>query len=113
MMKQLFKQFRYGEKGFILSELLVNVVAVFSVLTIAAIPNVSNAIGQIETESYEAELHNITTEIMEILVDRAAGVLDEAVVATDDMSTVLSTDAAADDINLDIRTWPDSMPTVR
>ena len=76
MMKQLFKQFRYGEKGFILSELLVNVVAVFSVLTAVAIPNVGEFIEQGKAESYETDLHNLTTDIMETLAYRAAGALD-------------------------------------
>jgi Tfp pilus assembly protein PilE len=76
MLKKFFKQFRYGEKGFILSELLVNVVAVFGVLSAVAVPNASNFIEQGKVESYETELHNITTEIMEILADRAADALD-------------------------------------
>jgi Tfp pilus assembly protein PilE len=78
MMKNLFRKARYGEKGFILSELLVNVVAVFGVLTAVAVPNVGGFIEQGKAESHETELRNITIEIMEILVDRAAGVLDGA-----------------------------------
>ena len=80
MMKQLFKQAQYGEKGSTLSELLVNVVAVFSILTAVAIPYVSNIIGQDKTESYDMD--NTTTDVTEILTDRAADTLDGA--ATDD-----------------------------
>ena len=68
-------------------ELLV-VVAILGVLAAVAVPNVGKFIGQDKSKSYEAELHNVQTAVMAMLVDSTAGVLDGAVAATDDMDTV-------------------------
>ena len=77
-MKQLSKQFWCGEKGFVLNDLLINVVAIFCVLATVTVPNASNLIDQGKVESHETELQNV----LEILADRAQDALDEA--ATED-----------------------------
>jgi len=92
-MKKFTKQFRYGQKGFTLVELLV-VIAILGVIAAVAVPNVGKFVGKGKSESYEAELHNVQTAVMAMLVDSTAGELDGAVAATADMDTVTA-DAGA------------------
>ena len=95
MLKRLKGKFRYGEKGFTMIELLV-AIALLGVLAAVAIPNLGKFIGQGKTESYAAELHNVQTGVMAMLVDSTTGVLDGAVGPTDDMKTVVASGNSLD-----------------
>jgi prepilin-type N-terminal cleavage/methylation domain-containing protein len=92
-MEKFTKHFRYGQKGFTLVELLV-VIAILGVIAAVAVPNVGKFVGKGKSESYEAELHNVQTAAMAMMVDSTAGQLDAAVPATNDMDTVTA-DAGA------------------
>ena len=92
-MEKFTKHFRYGQKGFTLVELLV-VIAILGVIAAVAVPNVGKFVGKGKSESYEAELHNVQTAAMAMMVDSTAGQLDAAVPVTNDMDTVTA-DAGA------------------
>jgi type IV pilus assembly protein PilA len=93
MLKQFFKQFRYGQKGFTLIELLV-VVAILGVLAAVAVPNMGRFIGKGKSESYATELHNIQTAVMGMLTDSVTKEIANAPVQNvTDLSLVNTTDS--------------------
>ena len=88
-MKRFTKRFHHGEKGFTLIELLV-VIAILGVIAAVVVPNVGSFIGQGKAEAYKAELHNVQTATMAMLVDSTAGVLDSAYTTQSDMDLIQS-----------------------
>jgi len=87
--RKILTSLHYEERGFTLIELLV-VVAVLGALAGVAIPNVGRFIGTGETESHEAELHNIQTATMALMADQNNNQLDAGTypVTTDDMDNI-------------------------
>jgi len=67
-MKRFLKQFRYGEKGFILVELLI-VIAILGVLTAVAVPNIGKFIGTGTEEAAKTELHNVQLAVVAYMAD--------------------------------------------
>jgi type IV pilus assembly protein PilA len=94
VIKRFTKKFRRGEKGFTLVELLV-VIAIIGVLAAVVVPNVGQFMGRGETEAKRAELHNIQTAVIAMLVDSDAGVLASTYTGVTDMDDVKTTDTPA------------------
>ncbi|GAI86168.1 unnamed protein product [marine sediment metagenome] len=92
VIKRFTKKFRRGEKGFTLVELLV-VIAIIGVLAAVVVPNVGQFMGRGRTEAIAAELNNIQTATIAMMADGSTGQLTPVTTATDDMSTVKTTDS--------------------
>lgn len=75
--------------GFFLETVVV--VAILSILSAVAIPNIGQLVGKGKIESYESEFHNIQTAVTEMLFESATGTL-EPVGPTADMSQVRTAD---------------------
>jgi type IV pilus assembly protein PilA len=82
MLKKFFKQFKYGQKGFTLIEMLV-VVAILGVLSAVAIPNVGKFIGRGQVEKANTEFTTIQNAIATYQSDGYAitGPMDAAAVS--------------------------------
>jgi len=88
---------KQGEKGFTLIELLI-VVAILGVLAAVVIPNVGRFIGRGEKEAAEADLTNIQTAVVAMMVDNQLSSLPNPVtVPTDNMSNFPDTSVCGTD----------------
>ncbi len=75
--------------GYFLEALVV--VAMLSSLSAVAIPNIGKLVNEGKIESYDSELHNIQTAVVEMLSDSLNGAL-KPVGPTADMSQVQTND---------------------
>jgi type II secretory pathway pseudopilin PulG len=67
------------------------VMAILGTLSAIAIPRIGHLVNEGKVESYDSELHNIQTAVIEMLSDSITGVL-KPVGPTADMSQVQTTD---------------------
>ena len=88
------KQFRYGEKGFTLVELLI-VIAILGVLTAVAVPNVGRFMGRGEVESANTEYSTLQTAVMAMVADAGQSDVQAASGITNGSSIIIGTGADA------------------
>jgi type IV pilus assembly protein PilA len=82
MLKKFFKQFKYGQKGFTLIELIV-VIGILGVLAGVAIPNVTKSIGKGKVEAANTDFASVQTAIAAYQADGhpISGDMDETEVS--------------------------------
>ena len=88
------KQLCYGEKGFTLIELL-GVVAILSLLTAIAVPNIARFLGSGEVEAANVELTSLQKVVVAIVVDANESDITTATGITQGSSITVGTTAYA------------------